>query len=68
MYGISDGVKVGSWIKIESESDNFHPTPQPWYHVPFAVQCIYRWSEGGEDGDGKEGSKLHGGWEKVEIA
>ena len=29
---------------------------------------IYGWSdEGGEDGDGKEGSELPGGWEKVEI-
>ena len=28
-------------------------------HVPLAVQCIYEWSdEGGEDGDGKEGSEL----------
>ena len=39
------------------------------YHVPLAVQCIYGWSnEGGEDGDGKEGSELPGGWERVEIA
>ena len=30
---------------------------------------IYGWSyEGGEDRDGKEGSELHGGWERVEIA
>ena len=33
------------------------------YHVPFAVQCIYGWSdEGDEGGDGKEGS------ERMEIA
>ena len=25
--------------------------------VSLAVQCIYGWSEGGEDGDGKEGSQ-----------
>ena len=30
---------------------------------------IYGWSdEGGEDGDGMEGSELHGGWERVEIS
>ena len=34
-----------------------------------AVHCIYGWSdEGDEDGDGKEGSELPGGWERVEIA
>ena len=38
------------------------------YHVPLAVQLIYGWSdEAGEDGDGKEGSELPGGYEKVEI-
>ena len=38
------------------------------YHVPLAVQCIYGCSdEGGEDGDGKEGSEIRGGWERVEI-
>ena len=39
------------------------------YHIPLAFQCIYEWSdEGCEDGDGKEGSELPGGWEKGEIA
>ena len=39
------------------------------YHVPLAVQCIYeRSDEGGDDGDGKEGSEIPGGWEKVKIA
>ena len=39
------------------------------YHVPLALQCIYGWSdEGGEDGDGKEGSEIPGGWERVVIA
>ena len=39
------------------------------YHVPLAVQCMYKWSdEGGEDGDGKEGRELHGGWKRVEDA
>ena len=38
------------------------------YHVPYAVQCIHGWSDEGEDGDGKEGSELHGRWERVEIA
>ena len=39
------------------------------YHISLAVQCIYRWSdEGGEDVDGKEGSELHGGWERVEMS
>ena len=38
------------------------------YHVSLTIQCIYGWSdEGGEDGDGKEGSELPGGWERVEI-
>ena len=39
------------------------------YHVPLAVQGIYGWSdEGGEDGDGKEGSVISGGWERMDIA
>ena len=39
------------------------------YHVLLAIQCIYGWNdEGGEDGDGKEVSELHGVWERVEIA
>ena len=38
------------------------------YYVPIAVKCIYGWRDGGEDGDGKEGSELSGGWERVEIA
>ena len=39
------------------------------YHVPLAIQCIYgRSDEGGYDGDGKEGSEIPGGWEKVKIA
>ena len=30
---------------------------------PFAVHCIYGWSdEGGKDGDGKEGNEIPGGW------
>ena len=38
------------------------------YHVPLAVQCIYGGSnEGGEDGDGKEGSEHLGGWERVKV-
>ena len=36
------------------------------YHVSLALQCIYGWSD--EDGaDGKEGSELPGGWERVET-
>ena len=36
--------------------------------IPLAVQCIYGWiEEGGEDRDGKEGSELPGGWERVKI-
>ena len=39
------------------------------YYVPLAVQCIYGWSdEEGEDGDGKEGSEIPDGWQRVEIA
>ena len=39
------------------------------YNVPLAVQCIYGWiDKGGEDGDVKERSELHEGWERVEIA
>ena len=31
------------------------------HHVPLVFQCIYGWSdEGGEDGDGKEGSEIPG--------
>ena len=38
------------------------------YHVPLAVQCIYGYSDiGDEDGDGKEVSEIHGGWERMEI-
>ena len=38
------------------------------YHVPLAAQCIYGWSdEVGQDRDGKEGSELDRGWERVEI-
>ena len=38
------------------------------YNVPLAVQCIYGWSdEGSEDGDGKEGSEIPGGWERLQI-
>ena len=38
------------------------------YHVSLVVQCIYGLSEkGSEDGDGKEGGELPGGWERVEI-
>ena len=37
--------------------------------VPLAFKCIYRRSdEGGENGDGKEGSEISGGGEIVEIA
>ena len=39
--------------------------------VPYrhGVQCIYGCrDEGGEDGNGKEGSDIPGGWERVEIA
>ena len=38
------------------------------YHVSLAVQCIYgRSDEGGGNGDGKKGSEITGGGEKVEI-
>ena len=38
------------------------------YHVPLAFQCIYVCNdEGVEDGDGKEGSKIPGGEERMEI-
>ena len=37
------------------------------YQVPLAVQCIYGWSDE-EGGDGKKGSKLPGGGERVETA
>ena len=39
------------------------------YHVPLAVICVYGWSdEGNECSDGKEGSEIPGGWERVEIS
>ena len=37
------------------------------YHVPLALQCIFgRSDEGGENGDGEEGSEVSGGEKKVE--
>ena len=38
------------------------------YHVPLTVQCIYGWNDGGDDGDGKEGSEVPRGWEIMEIS
>ena len=38
------------------------------YHIPLALQCIYGCSEGGENGDGEEGSEISGGGKRVEIA
>ena len=39
------------------------------YHIALIFQCIYGWSdEVGEDGNGKEGSEITEGWERVEIA
>ena len=35
------------------------------YHVPLAVQHICGWRD--EGGDGKDGSKIPGGWERVHI-
>ena len=36
---------------------------------PFSFLCIYGWSdEGGENGDGEEGSEIPGGYERVKIA
>ena len=38
------------------------------YHVPLAFQCIYeRSDEIGENEDGKEGSEIPGGRERVKI-
>ena len=38
------------------------------YHVPLAIQCIYGCSdEGGENGDGKEGSEINGREESIDI-
>ena len=38
------------------------------YHAPLAFQCLYGCSDkGGEDENGKEGSEIHGGWDRVEI-
>ena len=37
-------------------------------HVPLALECIYgRSDEGGEDGDGEEGSEISIGGKRVEI-
>ena len=58
-------VKVGEseWFRIYSR------VRQGCIIFPLAVQCIYGWKDkGGEDGDGNEGSELHGGWERVDIA
>ena len=39
------------------------------YHVPLALQCIYeRRDEGGENGDGEEGSEISGVRKGVETA
>ena len=39
------------------------------HHVPLAIQRIYVWrNEVGEGGDGKEGSELPGGSERLENA
>ena len=38
------------------------------YHVPLALQHLYECiDEGGERGDGKEGSEIPGGGDIVEI-
>ena len=38
------------------------------YHVPLAFQYMYGCSDKrGENGDEKEGSEIHGGWERIEI-
>ena len=36
------------------------------YHVSLDAQCIYGWSDEG-DGDGKEESKVSGGWVRTEV-
>ena len=42
---------------------------QGYIMSPLAVHCISGWSDkGGEDVDGKEGSELSRGWERVKIA
>ena len=39
------------------------------YNVSLPVQFVYGWSDvGGEEGNGKKGSELHGGWKRTEIA
>ena len=39
------------------------------YHIPLDLQCIYgRSDEGGENGDGEEGSEILEGGKRVEIA
>ena len=51
------------WFRIDSGGET-------GISCPLAVQCnLYkRWGdEGDEYGDGKEGSEIPGGWEKVEI-
>ena len=38
------------------------------HHVSLTVHCIYECiDEKGENGDGKEGSEIHGGGERMEI-
>ena len=45
-----------------------------WFRIVGCIMSpwlfnVYGWSNGGgEDGDAKEGSKISGGWERVEIA
>ena len=57
-------VKGGDWVV-----QNRYWGETGVYHVPLTVQCIYGWSNKGvEDGVGKKGSELLGGWERVEIA
>ena len=37
------------------------------YNVPLALQCIHGCNDGGEKGDGKEGSEISRGREGVEL-
>ena len=37
------------------------------YHDLLAFQCIYGCSDGGKNGEGKEGSEISGGGKRVKV-
>ena len=65
-------VKTLACVRVkggESECFRIKSGVRRMYHVPLALQCIYRCSDkGSENGDGEEMSDIPGGGKIVEIA